>query len=478
MSGKAVWDWHQKRQLAILEGEFEARGLTTLSPDGQYFAACDKSPNQKDTTVTVWNTETGKVLFTAPGDEERFVDLMKLSNERLYIGGRLQPTLYRWDLETKEPLENVTFPGRLRFNRDNNALTLDGKYFAAVDSDKLLVVDTDTGKQVAQMASPRLMEKEAPVDEFVVENIEITDSTPRDPRPVFVYAWLRSMSFSPDAQELSAVSTHPRQRMMCWNNTGQLIMDQPFRTVQRTMVNSTLQWFPNRTAWLLANDIVDRESGKVVLSMQYRLSHQQKMQVLDDNHIIGTFPNNTESLEFLKIPWQRIRESLAQMKADNSAYLSPAKPVSVEIVEGFKKTSADAEKTILTAFAQRLGRDGLRVEPNQPAVFRMRFAEQAGDTLPIYERQNAFDFRGRKTDRTATEALGSLIVELVVEGESKPIWRDTLNVSSSRRFTEGINSGTIRKSMLDSLSVNIHQLNFPYFIPKSKELLALPIVLQ
>jgi hypothetical protein len=144
-------------------------------------------------------------------------------------------------------------------------------------------------------------------------------------------------------------------------------------------------------------------------------------------------------------------------------------------------TRGDQQETaraIGDALVARLARDGVRVERGKPAVFQVKFGETAGDLLPIYERQSLFDRRGRDTGRRATEAKGSLVIELLVEGEAQPLWRDTIDAANSSSFNEEINDATVRKSMLENLGREIHELNIPYFIPKSEELLALPVVIE
>jgi len=131
-----------------------------------------------------------------------------------------------------------------------------------------------------------------------------------------------------------------------------------------------------------------------------------------------------------------------------------------------------------TSLTQRLARDGIRAEKECPTYFRLKFAEEAGDELPIYERQSRWDFRGQDTGQTATEAKGSLIVELIVPGRDKPIWRETLSALSSRSYDGDINDATVRKSMLESLGRQISLLSFPYYIPESEDLPALPLVIE
>ena len=140
-------------------------------------------------------------------------------------------------------------------------------------------------------------------------------------------------------------------------------------------------------------------------------------------------------------------------------------------------------RQIMAALTERLALIGVKVADGQPVCFRVRFTEEPGETLPIFEVQQISPFlgrytTGRDTGRTATEAEGHVIVELVAEGESKPIWRDSLNAWSARTFKVEINDATIRESMLKVLTGRIRSLKLPYFIPKSKDLLALPAVLD
>src|SRR5262245_22402034 len=56
--GPSVVDLKSSKPLRDLDGTYEASGLRTLSATGKYFAGASKSPNQKDTTVIVWGTDT------------------------------------------------------------------------------------------------------------------------------------------------------------------------------------------------------------------------------------------------------------------------------------------------------------------------------------------------------------------------------------------------------------------------------------
>ena len=49
---------------------------------------------------------------------------------------------------------------------------------------------------------------------------------------------------------------------------------------------------------------------------------------------------------------------------------------------------------------------------------------------------------------------------------------------SARSFREEITDATVRKSMLEHLAKQLSGLDMPYFIPKAKETVALPAVVE
>lgn len=453
LTGSQVWEVEARKLRSELTGRTEPRGLAVISPDGNTIAAAGKSPNQQDTEVVVWDTNTGEQKFTVPGDDDRFVDTMYLSDTKLFLGGRDNNSLHVWDLATGFQGKSIEIENA-RLGRGKVGFTLDGNYVAVPVKDKLTVFRTSNGKMAAVMGAPK------------------GDAT-------FVYAWLQSLQFSADSLELAGVSTDPKPHVMCWDNRGKLVFDQPFYVDSRAFWENTMQWFPNKQAWMIETDIFDRTSGKIVLTIRKKFAQDLYIHVHDDDHLVGTFPNKPTQLEVLEIPWEKIRASQTAMKKKEPAILSPALPVSLLIQLGdLRGDQAEVKTLIETAFTERLQRDGFTVAPGGKSYFRIKFAEAAGDTLPIFERQRFQWGPGRDTGRTATESKGDLVVELFVFGRTDPIWRDTMKVTSSSSFNEEITDATIRKSMLDRAAMEIRRLNFPYFIPESEEMVALPIVVQ
>jgi hypothetical protein len=472
--GQNVWNLERGRIVQQLDEEYEGRGHTALSGDGRFFAAALKSPNQENTPVRVWDCTTGKAVFVVPGFPERYVDLLMFSdNKTLALAGRSTKDIQLWEAETGRQLKSVETPGE-RLDQGKLVFTPDGEYFATVARDKLVVIQTKTGKTAAVMGAPRAMERPGKAGQPAQPvRASSTDS-------MFVYAWLQAMRFSSDATELAAISTHPVPRLMCWNNRGKVVFDEPLLQLPRMAFwEHTLQWIPDRSAWLISGHILDRQSGRVVLGVRKKFAQDVRVYAIDKDRLLGAFPHSPSEMTLLQVPWKRIEESLKLLADGTPALLSPSSPVSVHVDLG--ETRGDQEETfrrIGEALSARLARDGIRVQSGQKTYFQLRFAEQTGDTLPIYQRQSPFDFRGSDTGQTATEAKGSLVLALYVQGENKPLWRDTIAASSARSFREEITDEAIRESMLQDLVQRIAELNIPYFIPATSEQLALPVVVQ
>ncbi len=414
----------------------------------------------------------------APGDEERFADVVLLSNDKLFIGGRSSNALYVWDIAKKELLQTINVDDG-DFKQGSTGITIDGEFIATVADDKLVAIKASTGQIVAEMGNPASVVMRPGETLVIQDNKLVADSRTSSSDAGFVFAWMQSLEFSADSEELAGVSTHPFPRVMCWNNRGDLIYDQPLLTERRAFWENTLQWFPDRKSWLIEYDIFDRESGKTVLSIRERFGQHLRMHVLDDNHLIGSFPHAPEQIEILEIPWGKIRQSLEQIKTGEDAFMGPSNPVSIVLDDGSNGTQQNSVGgVIVEALTNRLARDHIKVQPGQQTYFRLRFSESAGDRLPIFERQSPFDFRGRDTGRTVMESRGTLVVELIVEGEAQPIWRQSLVVDSSKSFDQLISDDALRQTMLQSLAMRIDLLDIPYFVPKSKDQFALPLVIR
>jgi len=428
-----------------------------LTHDGKLLAVTEKGRNQSDSAVTVYATDTGKTLLTVPAAKEATPDVIAFfGNTHLIVGGRHAPVMNVWDIATGKKVGGVTSPNR-QVRHGEVAFTPDGSHFAAITGDKLVVVGTKTGKQ-AVMATPG-------------------GGGPLGARGVF--AWAKGLVFSPDGSELALFTTNPTPRLIVWNPKGQIALDAAVPLPKWVGTDAALQWLPDSSGWLVNGAVFDRGTKRVIAAARVAFGASAPPYLVDQSRIVGAFGRQPHRLRAAEIPWPQIRESLAAMSAKADADLAPGRPVALDLrLTGVRGDEAETRNILGQALALRLGRDGIPVAAQAPTVLRLKLAESAGDTLPIYARQSPFDFKGTATGQKATEVNGAAVLELWAAGEVTPVWRDTLNAGSSRSFSEDINDVTIRKSMLENLGRQLDHLNLPYFLPKNKGTLALPAVID
>ena len=464
--GNQVWDAKASRPTTTLELPADVRfGDRIVSADGKWFAAADKSPNQTETGVIVWSTETGKRVLEVPAMKDEYADLIQFAGEKyLLVGGRHDRKISAWDVTTGQVIKVLQTPDR-RVESDKIRFSPNGRFFATASTNGIAVTDVPTGKVVGGMAMPPARPAALGVD-----------PTAR-PSWAFVTAWLRGMAFSPDGTEFAAFSTHPVPRLMVWDLKGQLIIDDPIPGAERVGRGQVFQWLPDKSGWLIDGKLYDRETRRVVLTAKVPFASQVQPHLLGQDQLVGVFGAD-ENLQTVPIPWDKIKAATEAMK-NGSAFVSPLDPVTVDVaVTGARGDAGETQRVLATAIAERLTQSGLRTAANAGTVVRLKLAESAGETLPIFERQTRFDFRGQDTGRKATEAKGTAVLEIVAAGQSTPLWRSALAASSSRSFDGDITDATVRKSMIDNLTRQLNDMDIPYFIPKSEDVIALPVVIQ
>jgi hypothetical protein len=243
--------------------------------------------------------------------------------------------------------------------------------------------------------------------------------------------------------------------------------------------NASFAWLPDRSGWLVAGNLVDRESKRILLTVRTRGIDDLTLHVLDKDRLLGKFAHDDSRLEVLTIPWDTLRRTLAQMKTKAPAFLRPGQPVSLRVeFANLRGSREEAGQLIYEAVAERLAREGIPIQPDQPTAVRVRLAETAGDRLPIVVKRGPFDIFGTDTGGSAQEAEGEVVVELVTEGRPQPWWREVIQATSGRRFEEAINDQTLRADMLRNLCRQFSDLAMPYYIPESEEYLSLPVIVE
>jgi hypothetical protein len=290
---------------------------------------------------------------------------------------------------------------------------------------------------------------------------------------------MRGLSYSPDGGEIAGFTTHPAPRLIVWSLKGEVVLDTPVPLPRVVSHKHTLEWMPDRKGWLVNGHLIERSSKRVAVSIRVPFASDVLPHLLDKDHVIGAFGDERDKLRTFTVPWDKLDAALKQMADKAPAFLAPGDAVSLEFeLAGLRGEEAETKKILGDALTARLARDGITVAAGKPTVLKLKLTEEAGETLPIFERQSVFDFRGKDTGRKATEAKGAAILEIVAKGEEKPLWRGHLKAMSARSFKEEITDATVRKSMLEHLANQLRGLDMPYFIPKAKGVVALPAVVE
>lgn len=468
--GRDVWDLKAMKAVRKLDdgGAYDQSGLRALSPDGRYFAAADKSPNQKDTTVTVWNTDTGEKVQKFGSGPGMYADLILFRDPTTpLVGGRHGREVGSLDVVTGKVGPLLTVPDNIHTGKF--VVSPDGKQYACIGHKAVTVADAVTGKKAVVMAPP------GPGS--------VPPGTPPDPYPLMsIHAYFRGAAFSPDGTELALYTTHPTPRLIVWNAKGKLLLDRVVSVRKHLgMEERPPQWLPGGIGWVVDGAIVDRVTGATVLTTRRPFGNHQAAVLVDDVRLAGIFASDRDEdrLRFAPVPWEKLRRAMKAMGEREPAHIAPGVAVSVDVqLAGGRGGGGDAAKLITEALTRRLARDGVPVAAGRPTVVKVRLKEAAGETLPIFERRTRFDFRGTDTGRTATEVKGEAVVELFVGGEPRPVWRVGLSAFSGRSFDQDITDATIRASMLEHLTGQLEDLDLPYFVPKAADVTALPATIE
>jgi len=340
-----VWHIARKEIVQTLEGEYQTRGIKALSANGQWFAAASKSPNQQDTSITVWNVVTGKVSCEIPGDPERFADLIRFShNEYLLVGGRLHNDIRVFRAETGEPRKAIELTKRI--DAKGTAFTPDGQYFTMVDNGQLQVMKTQTRRTAAVMESPQ------PI-------FQAGEAPNQVQRKIAAEGVLRSVEvirFAPDGQEIAAVSRGQAPRLLVWSSRGKLEVDQMLPTAShKFFFDPALDWLPDRSGWIISGHVFDRTAGRIVMIIHPKFGDDLLIRALDRDHLLVDLPHNSNVLEVVSIPWDQINKSLKLLEGGAPALLSPASPVSLNIeLAGLRGSQGETVGMITEALGKRL----------------------------------------------------------------------------------------------------------------------------
>jgi hypothetical protein len=474
LSGNRVWDKSSQSVQRRLEGSFDGQGQTALSPDGRLLAAASKPPDQQNTAVTVWDTETGKQLFTSAGDSKRFADVILLSSSSLYIGDRWSEELLVWDCGTGKTGKPIKL-NEAKFKRGNAALSHDGLFVAAMAQGRMVILNTADGNIAGLMQNPAktVRMKRVSLQGDKNRSKGRNQDVGIDAEPVF--AALQSLAFSIDNKELAGFSTFPRSRLMAWNSQGELTVDQAAAAAASGTQGNALQWFVDRDALLVSGSILDRKTGRVVLTTLKEKAKRTSVDVYNDDNLLCVLRNSPTDLSIVPIPWQTISNSLEQISNTDSALLAVGSPVSLQVLltDLLGQPSPEIDDVRKT-FREALALEGLKVEQGRPTVFRIRVAETPEQKTSILDRLIPIQQRQTSSATETVPAGDCIVMELLTSMEATtPIWRMNLGSLADLGLAD-----VPRRVAADKLMALIDEVSFPYFIPRDEMAVGLPIVID
>ena len=468
-----VWHLEKNTVVATLNTEYEGNRPKALSHNGQRFVAFEANKKSDEASVLTFDTVSGKLLAKIPVDPEHKPKDVSISRDNFAVLSfdakkEVKPHFKVYNATTGELTSTIPTQGR---RMSQATFTNDGKYFTGLVDDRMVVMSSKGAKIVANLESPKIIDND----------LNSLNKIQKSIRAKQIFSQIKVIKFSPDSSELVAVTDSGKDRMprlLCWDKSGLLIQDSTLPQIShRFFFDQELNWFPDKSAWIVSGGVFDRKSSRLVMSIQSKFGDDPLFRPLDRNRLLGRFAHEPEILQIIDIPWDKINQSLELMESSAQAVLSPNQPVGLTFELKKGRNTAGTEKLLREGFVNRLADEGIEIAAdNKTTRFNLRLTEKAGEQLPIYEKNSPFDFRGRDTGRRATETKGELAVELI--HNDKVVWRDFLKSGSSRSFEGPINDATVRQSMMEKLSRSLDELALPYFIPKSKEHHSLPVYVR
>ncbi len=137
-----VWDAETGKELLTLKGHTSGVFSCAYSPDGRRIVSASN-----DTTLKVWDAETGKELFTLKGHTAQVRSCAYSPDGRRIVSASDDNTLKVWDAETGKEL--LTLKGHTAQVRSCTYSPNGRRIVSASDDNTLKVWDTETGKELS-----------------------------------------------------------------------------------------------------------------------------------------------------------------------------------------------------------------------------------------------------------------------------------------------------------------------------------------
>lgn len=487
VSGASVISTKDFSVVANLEVEYDSSAHAALSADGTYFAVASKSPNQRGTSVYVFDTASGKKVHEIQGVEDEFIDLLLVvRNKYVATGGRSSSIIKVRDAKTGGVIKEFDVGRDADIEMGKVTFSSDGHYMAVLGDEQLRIFKVADSKVVAVMQPPSPYHADDPS-----ERRSSNDHSN-------VYDRVLDIQFSPSGLELVAVANlfgsgaPTALRFLCWSQNAKLkddIFVEPI--VRQSIRESSIKWFPEENAWLFCGNLIDRKVGRVTMSIAQGLNSRGDMLVQDQNRLLGKSPELPNRLCVQEIPWQSLKKSLQSLENKEAAKIAPYQSVGIKLNFGETVGSKEAAAKRLTeAMENLLRKQQIELDDSAEDFFQLTFSERLGERARIYEFNKQYVLmtprailagsaivdRGRDTGTRINIPEGTLVLELIVDGKSESTVKKVLEgrcyVNSSKQMSQD----SVRRAMLGHLSGQLLATELPFFLPSDPDHIALPVI--
>ncbi len=404
-----------------------------LSHTGKYLAY------SKDKSVSIFSTKTGTLVGKFSDDAIKSVEVMAFGTNDSMIVAVGEEAVCFWDIESGNLVKkldslsiSITF-GKISFSDD-------AKYLAAGDYDnkQMVVLECESGQPIVEL--------EIPKGEFHS-----------------IHSGLVDLKFSPDVKSIAALTKGPdseQRRVLVWNQKGELTYDHLFSRVgmrEYSGISRQISWFPDGKSVLAEGNILDLESGLIVMAFANSQHHDCDFTILDQNTVIGRTSTLPRQISQVTIPWSEINASLSAIENKAPAFLYPGMTVDIRYKFGKLLGKGDRSEIPLTHALTK------KLETCQIKVNRRS------------QNQMVLEFSEKKVGRVVR---GFLNIDFLTDTQTRPVWTFSSSADSSSSYSSNTTLENLRRDMQFFLAKKIQSVDIPVFAPESKDLIPLPVIVE
>jgi hypothetical protein len=277
---REIWNLGTNRRVGAL-GDVRITAMkTALSSGGDYLAAV---PLAAVTNIPVYDVKGGKLLIEIPYDANGFARAIAFTGtgRLVAVSGKNECTV--WAIPSGKAARLIDLSRNLE--SDSIALSPGGRYLTFVD-----------GELRSRRVRTFDLESGAAAGELALEGLDHGAHT------------CRALRYSPDGRELAGLfDAGSKWVLLCWDvKSGTLISDFEFDVNAESFgmrQELRLQWFPDRSRWLLfGHFLFGRSARRVVREIgREQLGQSGPCYVLDDRRVLQVH-NDVGNRSLVSVP--------------------------------------------------------------------------------------------------------------------------------------------------------------------------------